>query len=169
MDTRSDDASWMNLAYQEAQKAFAMGETPVGAVIVFQDRVIAAAHNLRETQKDPTAHAELLAIQEASRIRGGWRLFGCTLYVTVEPCPMCAGAMLMSRIDRLVFGVRDPKAGVAGSLYNLVQDPRFNHRLEVTEGIMAEECGAILTDFFTKLRDLRRDGRVVDCARLESE
>ena len=159
----------MSLALEQAKQAAKQGETPVGAVIVYQNELIAAQYNRREMDRSPIAHAEMLAIRQASERLGVWRLSGCTLYVTLEPCPMCAGALVLARIGRLVFGARDPKAGCAGSMYNLVQDVRFNHRLEVCEGVLAEPCSAILSEFFSTLRAQRRDGRVVDCARLESE
>lgn len=164
-----DDRRWMSEALKLAQKAAAMLETPVGAVVIRDGEIVGCGFNQRESLKDPVAHAELLAIREASRKLNSWRLSGCTLYVTLEPCAMCAGAIVLARMDRLVFGVRDPKGGCAGSIYDLVREPRFNHRLDVTEGVLAEQCGGILTDFFRTLRATRRDGRVVDCARLESE
>ena len=156
-EPKRDDTFFMQLALEEATKAYELGESPVGAVVVFEGQPIAAAHNLRETYKDPTAHAEMLAIRDAAITRGGWRLFGCTMYVTLEPCAMCAGALLLARFDRLVYGVRDPKSGAAGSIYNLVQEPLFNHRLEVSEGVLAEQCGAILSEFFRQLRQRHID------------
>ncbi|WP_204488484.1 tRNA adenosine(34) deaminase TadA [Caldicoprobacter guelmensis] len=138
----------MQQALLEAQKAFCLGEVPIGAVIVKEGEIIARGHNLRETEKDPTLHAEMVAIREAARYLGGWRLTGCELYVTIEPCPMCAGAIIQARIQRVVFGALDPKAGCAGSLYNLLQDPRFNHRVEVVGGVMEEECRRIMQEFF---------------------
>nr|WP_279380678.1 tRNA adenosine(34) deaminase TadA [Caldicoprobacter guelmensis] len=139
---------FMQQALLEAQKAFCLGEVPIGAVIVKEGEIIARGHNLRETEKDPTLHAEMVAIREAARYLGGWRLTGCELYVTIEPCPMCAGAIIQARIQRVVFGALDPKAGCAGSLYNLLQDPRFNHRVEVVGGVMEEECRRIMQEFF---------------------
>jgi len=143
----------MQQALLEARKAYDMGEVPIGAVIVKDGKVIARGHNLRETEKDPTLHAEMVAIREAARYLGGWRLTGCELYVTIEPCPMCAGAIIQARIERVVFGAMDPKAGCAGSLYNLLQDPRFNHRVEVVGGVMEEECRRIMQDFFRARRE----------------
>lgn len=143
---------FMHEALMEARKAYALGEVPIGAVIVKEGEIIARAHNLRETAKDPTAHAELLAIQQASRALGGWRLPGCDLYVTIEPCPMCAGAILMSRIERLVIGAMDPKAGAAGSLLNIPEDQRFNHQTQVIRGVLEEECSGIMKEFFRELR-----------------
>src|SRR5690606_12545717 len=142
------DRQFMEMAILEAEKAEAIGEVPIGAVIVLDGEVIAAAHNLREQDQEATAHAELAAITEACRKTGSWRLEDTTLYVTLEPCPMCAGAILQSRIPRVVYGARDPKAGCVDSLYRLLDDPRFNHRCEVTEGVLGEECGALLTNFF---------------------
>jgi Cytosine/adenosine deaminases len=152
----AEDEHYMELAITEAGKARAIGEVPIGAVIVRNDRVIARAYNRRETLQEPTAHAELSAIREASRTLGTWRLTGCTLYVTLEPCPMCAGAVVLSRIDRLVFGAPDPKAGCAGTLMNLVQDDRFNHQAQVTGQVLRDQCGTLLTDFFRELRKTKK-------------
>jgi tRNA(adenine34) deaminase len=152
---RLEDAEGMTLALAAAREALAVGEVPVGAVVLRHedDRVIARAFNLRESSADATAHAERLALTEAGRVRGCWRLDGCTLYVTLEPCPMCAGAILLSRIDRVVYGALDPKAGACRSLYRFLDDPRLNHRPEVTGGVLAEECAQLLTEFF---RDHRK-------------
>jgi tRNA(adenine34) deaminase len=147
----SDDA-WMGLALEEAGRATGLGEVPVGALVVRGEQVLARAHNRRELDQDPVAHAEMLAIREAAGRLGSWRLVGCTLYVTLEPCAMCAGALVWSRVERLVFGARDPKAGFCGSLGNLVQDPRLNHRLEVVAGVREAECAAQLKRFFAALR-----------------
>ncbi|MCO7128166.1 tRNA adenosine(34) deaminase TadA [Sporolactobacillus shoreicorticis] len=158
----SDDERFMELAISEAGKAEAIGEVPIGAVIIHNGEVIARCYNKRETLQEPTAHAELMAIEEASRKLGTWRLSECTLYVTLEPCPMCAGAIVLSRIDRLVYGAADPKAGCAGTLMNLVQEPRFNHSAEVTAGVLGDRCGRMLTDFFHNLRENKKkanDGR----------
>ncbi|HOB20976.1 MAG TPA: tRNA adenosine(34) deaminase TadA [Candidatus Atribacteria bacterium] len=146
------DTRFMEEALREARKAYELDEVPIGAVIVKDGAVIGRGHNLRETGKDPTLHAEMVAIREAASALGGWRLSGCDLYVTIEPCPMCAGAILQSRIRRVVFGARDPKAGCAGSLYDLLTDERFNHRAEVTEGVLAEECSRIMKDYFKQKR-----------------
>jgi len=135
-----------------ARAAVAMGEVPVGAVVVRFGQIVSQAFNLRETLHDPTAHAERLALTLAGRTLGTWRLDGCTLYVTLEPCPMCAGAIVQSRIARVVFGAFDPKAGACNSLYRLVSDPRFNHRAEVTAGFLKDECAEILTQFFLERR-----------------
>lgn len=165
-----NDESYMRLAIEAALEAQAIGEVPIGAVIVRDDQVIGRGFNRRESWRDPTAHAEMIAIRQASETLGGWRLPGTTIYVTLEPCPMCAGAMMLARIERVVFGVRDPKGGCVGSIYNLAQEPRFNHRLEVTEGVLAEECAELLRSFFRNLRSKRGEmAELVDCARLESE
>ncbi|BEU87125.1 tRNA adenosine(34) deaminase TadA [Selenomonas sp. TAMA-11512] len=145
---------YMRAALAEAKAAFAMGEVPVGAVIV-DDRsgdIVARGHNMRETWRDATAHAEVIAIREACKALERWRLSGCSLYVTVEPCPMCAGALLMSRVDRLFYGVPDSKAGGCESIFNIVSHPRLNHRLEVTAGVLEEECRELLKAFFQTRR-----------------
>jgi tRNA(adenine34) deaminase len=151
--------TFMRLALAEARAAEALGEIPVGAVAVRDGAVIGAGRNAREQSRDPTAHAELLAIQAAARTLGAWRLSGVTLYVTLEPCAMCAGALVLARVDRVVFGTRDPKAGVVGSLMDLLRDPRLNHRAEVVEGVLAEECSALLKGFFRRLREEREEPR----------
>ncbi|NMA94622.1 MAG: nucleoside deaminase [Clostridiales bacterium] len=142
----------MREALIEAQKAYSIGEVPIGSVVVYNDKIIGRGHNLRETRKDPTLHAEIMAIQMASRALGGWRLIDCDIYVTVEPCPMCAGAMVQGRLRRLIFGASDPKSGCAGSIYNLVDDNRFNHRLEIVSGIMESECRDLMKSFFKARR-----------------
>lgn len=147
-----DDVKWMRQALAEARRAASLGEVPVGAVVVRADEVIGRGYNRREVDGDPLAHAEILALRQAAEEVGNWRLVGCCLYVTLEPCPMCAGALVNSRVERLVFGTRDPKAGYCGSLGNLVADPRLNHRLEVTEGVLAEECSRVIREFFSQVR-----------------
>ncbi|NLZ28078.1 MAG: nucleoside deaminase [Firmicutes bacterium] len=142
----------MRLALKEAREAFLEGEVPVGAVLVSDGEVIASDHNRRETSGDATAHAEMLVIREACRKSGSWRLAGATAYVTLEPCSMCAGALVQARVERLVYGAADPKAGAVHSLYNLVQDERLNHRMEVTSGVLEEECGELLSCFFQMRR-----------------
>ena len=144
----------MRMALAEAEAAFAENETPVGAIIVHEERVIAAAHNQRETLHDPTAHAEMIAITQAAEALGDWRLEGCTLYVTLEPCPMCAGAILQARMTQVVYGAADPKAGAVHSLYKLLDDPRLNHRAVTVGGVLAEPCGQILSHFFQQQRRL---------------
>jgi len=142
----------MRLALEEARAAAARGDVPVGAVVVRGDEVVARAGNAREREQDPTAHAEILALRQAARAIGSWHLEGCTLYVTLEPCAMCAGALVLARIDRLVLGAPDPKAGFAGSLGDIVRDGRLNHEVEVTVGVLAEECGEVLPAFFAERR-----------------
>lgn len=153
-----DDREYMRQALDEAQRAGAVGDVPIGAVVVREGRVIGRGHNRREADGDPSAHAEILALRRAAAVTEGWRLVGCTVYVTLEPCAMCAGALVNARVDRLVFGTADPKAGFCGSLGNLVQDPRLNHRLEVTGGVLGDECSRRLKAFFA---ELRRRGREV--------
>jgi len=150
------DRLFMKQALEEAKKAAVLGEVPIGAILVYNGEIIARAHNLRETTQNATTHAELEVIQEACEKIGSWRLENTTLYVTLEPCPMCAGAILQSRVPRVVYGARDLKAGCVDSLYHLLNDARFNHECEVTEGILAEECGQILTDFFRALRERKK-------------
>lgn len=142
----------MALALEEATLALAHGDVPVGAVVVREGELIGRGHNRREADGDPLAHAEILALADAAESTAGWRLEGCTLYVTLEPCAMCAGALVNSRVERLVYGTADPKAGYCGSLGNLVEDPRLNHRLEVTRGLLAGEAGRLLKRFFAALR-----------------
>ena len=143
---------WMKEAIREAKKAEAIGEVPIGAVIVLGDEIVGRGHNLRESSRDGTAHAEIIAIREASVHLDAWRLLDCRLYVTLEPCPMCAGAIVQCRVPHVVYGAPDPKAGCAGTLMNLLQEPRFNHRTEVTTGVLQEECASLLTSFFRRLR-----------------
>ncbi|GIP64946.1 tRNA-specific adenosine deaminase [Virgibacillus pantothenticus] len=146
----------MKIAIQEAKQAAEQGEVPIGALIAYDNEVIATAHNLRETTQSTLAHAELLAIQQANEKIGSWRLEDCTLYVTLEPCPMCAGAIVQSRIKRVVYGAYDPKAGCAGTLFNLLDDARFNHQVDVTAGVLEEECANLLKDFFKRLRERKK-------------
>lgn len=147
-----DDNYYMGLALAEAHKAYNLGEVPIGAVLVIGDEVVSSAHNMRETWNDATAHAEVLVIRDACQKLDRWRLTGATLYVTIEPCPMCAGALVMSRVDRLVYGSSDYKAGAVESVFNIVQNSALNHSLEVTSGIRADECSAIMKDFFRERR-----------------
>ena len=142
----------MKVALKEAEKAFESGEIPVGAVVVHENRVIGRGYNQTEGLKDPTAHAEIIAIGAAASYLGSWRLTDCSLYVTLEPCAMCAGAIVLARLDRLIFGPYDPKAGACGSLMNIIQDKRLNHQASITVGVLTEECRAILKAFFQKLR-----------------
>jgi tRNA(adenine34) deaminase len=145
--------SYMRLALREAESAFTEGEVPVGAVLVREGRVIGAAHNQREMLRDPTAHAEMIAITQAAEMVGGWRLEHCALYVTLEPCAMCAGAILQARIPLVVYGATDPKAGAVNSLYRLLSDPRLNHQAQTVPGVLAQPCGEILTRFFQQQRE----------------
>lgn len=146
------DETFMRLALEQAALAPASGEVPIAALLVHKGQVLAQAHNLRETRQDPTAHAEILVIQEAAAKLGTWRLIDCTLYVTLEPCPMCAGAIVQSRIARTVFGAWDPKAGACGSLMDIPTDPRLNHRVEMVGGILEKESQRLLQEFFRKRR-----------------
>jgi tRNA(adenine34) deaminase len=146
------DEAYMRIALEEAAQAAVLQEVPVGAVVVLEDRVIGRGGNRRESTADPTAHAEILALRQAAQTIGHWRLVGATLYVTQEPCPMCAGAVINARISRLVFGCDNPKAGSVKTLYQLPEDARFNHRVEVVGGVLADECGRIMTEFFAGLR-----------------
>jgi tRNA(adenine34) deaminase len=146
------DQYFIREALIEAEKAHRIGEVPIGAVFVLENQIIARAHNLRETTGDPTAHAEILVLRAASNRYQHWRLSGGILYTTLEPCPMCAGAMIQARIDRLVFGAYDPKGGAVGSLLNLLEDERFNHQVKITAGILEFECGIILKEFFKERR-----------------
>ncbi|MFP5110535.1 tRNA adenosine(34) deaminase TadA [Neobacillus sp. C211] len=150
------DEYYIKEAIKEAGKAEALAEVPIGAVIVVDGKIISRAHNLRETQQSAVAHAELLAIEEACRGTGSWRLENATLYVTLEPCPMCAGAIMLSRVKRVVYGAADPKGGCAGTLMNLLEDERFNHQSEVISGVLEKECGQILSDFFRKIRERKK-------------
>ncbi|WP_163114166.1 tRNA adenosine(34) deaminase TadA [Bacillus velezensis] len=154
-----NDEYYMREAIKEAKKAEAKGEVPIGAVLVLHDEIVARAHNLRETEQRSLAHAEMLAIDEACRKLGTWRLEDAVLYVTLEPCPMCAGAVVLSRVDKVVFGAFDPKGGCTGTLMNLLQEERFNHQAEVVSGVLGEECGEMLSAFFRKLRRQKKDMR----------
>ena len=151
MDQTTDER-FMTLALDEAHRCLEWDDVPVGCVIVRTDEVVAAAGNGRERHHDPTAHAEVLALRDAAAATGTWHLEGCTLYVTLEPCAMCSGAIVLARVDRVVFGATDPKAGFAGSLGNLVRDERLNHRTELTDGVLADECGHLLRSFFRERR-----------------
>jgi tRNA(adenine34) deaminase len=145
---------FMRAAYREAEQAFAEDEVPIGAVIVHRNKIIAAAHNQREQLRDPTAHAEMIAITQAVQAFESWRLEDCTLYVTLEPCPMCAGAIVQARVPKVVYGAADPKAGAVDTLYRLLDDARLNHRSETIAGVRGEECAAILSRFFQEKRKL---------------
>jgi tRNA(adenine34) deaminase len=152
-DARRQHDEWMRLAIDEARRAETSSDVPIGALVIDPaGEVIGAGHNLREADRDPTAHAEMIAIRQAANSRGEWRLAGCTLVVTLEPCTMCAGAIVLARLDRLVFGALDPKAGAVGSLWDVVRDQRLNHRPQVYGGVLETEAGALIRDFF----DVRR-------------
>ena len=152
MSIVKDDRYWMGRALRQAALAEKRGEVPIGAVVIRDGAVVGSGYNLRETGHDPTAHAELVAVRKAAKKLAAWRLSGCTVYVTLEPCIMCMGAMVLARIDRLVYGCRDPKGGAAGTLYDLSCDPRLNHRFPVEAGVREEECSRVLSEFFAALR-----------------
>ncbi len=152
----AQDEYFMKEAMKEAKKAEDLGEVPIGAIIVYEGEIIARAHNLRESDQNALAHAELLAIDQACKKVGSWRLENTTLYVTLEPCPMCSGAIVLSRVNRVVYGAPDPKGGCAGTLMNLLQDSRFNHQCELTPGVLAEDCGQMLSHFFRMIRERKK-------------
>ena len=149
-----DHQRFMRMALEQARQAALLDEVPVGAIVVREGTVLAAAHNERERLHDPTAHAEMIAITQAAAALESWRLEGCTLYVTLEPCPMCAGAIQQARLARVVYGASDPKAGAVESLYQLLSDDRLNHQVEIVGGVLADDCGGILTEFFARKREL---------------
>ncbi|UFT99458.1 tRNA adenosine(34) deaminase TadA [Radiobacillus kanasensis] len=152
-----NDTYFMQLALDEARKASAKGEAPIGAVIVHDRSVIATGFNQREVDQTTASHAEMIVIERANQVIGSWRLEECTLYVTLEPCPMCAGTIVQARIPKVVFGAYDPKAGCAGSIMNLLEEPRFNHRAEVVGGVLQKECGEVLRQFFKELRERKKN------------
>ena len=155
----TEEERYMKEAIRQAHKAWKLGEVPIGCVIVRDGKIIARGYTRRNTDKNTLAHAELQAIRKASRAAGDWRLEDCTIYVTLEPCQMCAGAIVQARIPRLVIGSRNPKAGCAGSVLNLLQVPAFNHQVEITEGVLEEECSLMLTNFFRDLREKKKEAR----------
>lgn len=155
----NQDELYMQEAIKEAKKAEGLNEVPIGAIIVKDGEIIARAHNLRETEQLSTAHAELLAIDQACKATGFWRLENTTLYVTLEPCPMCSGAIILSRVERVVYGASDPKGGCAGTLMNLLEDSRFNHQSEVVKGVLEQECGQLLSDFFRRIREKKKQSK----------
>jgi len=159
MTATDTDIRVMQQALAEAERAAELGEVPIGAVVVKDGEIVGRGHNLRETSNDPTTHAEMLAIRQAAARVGHWRLLDCTLYVTLEPCVMCMGAIILARLPRLVYGCRDPRAGAVGSIYDFSRDARFNHRVEVTEGVLGRECSELLSGFFRDLRTRKRAGR----------
>ncbi|MFA9463489.1 MAG: tRNA adenosine(34) deaminase TadA [Velocimicrobium sp.] len=152
------DEQYMKEAIKQAKKAYQIREVPIGCVIVYEGKIIARGYNKRNTSKDPLAHAELLAIKKASRVIGDWRLEECTMYITLEPCQMCAGALVQSRVKRVVIGSMNAKAGCAGSIINLLEMPQFNHQVEVTRGVLEEECSFLLSSFFRELRQQKKQG-----------
>lgn len=152
---------FMREALKEAEKALFIGEVPVGAVIEKDGEIIGRGHNMTETAKDPTAHAEILAIREAAKELGGWRLLGCRMYVTAEPCSMCAGAMVLSRLEKVCIGTLDPKTGACGSLMNILQDGRLNHNVQIETGIMQQQCEKIMKSFFQKLRKKKSEENTI--------
>lgn len=152
----TSDESFMKQAVKQAKKAYDKLETPIGCVIVHEDKVIARGYNKRNMKKNTLAHAEILAINKASKVLGDWRLEDCTMYVTLEPCPMCAGAIVQARIPRVVIGSMNPKAGCAGSVLNLLQQDGLNHQVEITKGVLAEECSGLMTSFFRELRKKKK-------------
>lgn len=152
----NNDQYFMKLAIEEAKRAKEIGEVPIGAVIVINGEVVSTAFNLRERDQRSIAHAEILAIDEACKVLGTWRLEDATLYVTLEPCPMCAGAIVLSRVKRVVYGASDPKGGCAGTLMNLLQEERFNHQVDITNGVEEETCSKLLSDFFRALRERKK-------------
>ena len=156
-----EDARWMELALELARSAAAAGEVPVGAVVVKDGVVVGRGHNRNLTENDPTGHAELVALRDAAARLGNHRLVGCTIFATIEPCAMCAGAMVHSRLARLVYGASDPKAGAAGSVLTVLNHPRLNHRMEVTAGVLADQCSEVLTSFFRSRRNLSRFAGVI--------
>jgi tRNA(adenine34) deaminase len=159
MEEISPDVRFMRQALTEAARAAELGEVPIGAILVRDGEVIGRGHNLRETSNDPTTHAEMIAIRAAAARIGHWRLLDCTLYVTLEPCVMCMGAIILARIPQLVYSCRDPRVGAVGSIYDFSRDERFNHRVEVTEGILADECSALLSGFFQEIRAKKKQAR----------
>jgi tRNA(adenine34) deaminase len=155
MDDRFDNNFWMRMALREARKGYRLGEVPVGAVIVLDGQLLGRGFNQTEKLKDPTAHAEILAITSACEAIGDWRLEGATLYCTLEPCSMCAGAAVLARIKKIIFGASDPKFGACGSIFNIPIEPRLNHRIEIEGGVMADDVGEMMRNFFREIRDLK--------------
>ena len=160
---------YMKEALRQAKKAYALGEVPIGCVIVYEDKIIARGYNRRNTDKNTLAHAEITAINRASKKIGDWRLEDCTLYVTLEPCQMCSGAIVQSRITNVVMGCMNPKAGCGGSILNILEMPEFNHQVNVTRGVLEEECSQILQDFFKELRIRNKEEKALRKAREEKE
>lgn len=155
--SNENDEKWMQVALAQARQALALGEVPIGAVAVWQNQLLATGYNRKESDQDPTAHAEMIALRQAAAYRNNWRLSGVTLYCTLEPCPMCAGAMIQARLERLVYGAKDSRFGADGTIVNVLAEPRFNHRVYVTVGVLEEEATALLQTFFRQLRTNRDD------------
>ena len=166
-DVRDPDEYFMREALKEAEKAYALSEIPIGAVLVHEGEIIARAHNRRELDNDATAHAEILAIREANERLGRWRLTGCALYVTIEPCPMCAGAVVNARVDRVVYGGSDYKGGAVESLFNVLTHPGLNHEPQIVSGVLGDECADIMRRFFRERRQIRRSTQVAEGSALE--
>ena len=160
----TQDEKYMKAAIREAKKAYVLDEVPIGCVIVQNDKIIARGYNRRNTDKNTLAHAEMSAIKKASKKTGDWRLEDCTMYVTLEPCQMCAGAIVQSRLGKVVIGSMNPKAGCAGSVINLLQMKQFNHQVDLTEGVLQEECSALMSGFFRELREKKKNQQLVDKA-----
>lgn len=156
----TEDEKYMKQALAQARKALSLGEVPIGCVIVFEGKIIGRGYNRRNTDKNTLCHAEISAIRKASKFMGDWRLEGCTMYVTLEPCQMCAGACVQARIDRVVIGCMSPKSGCAGSVINLLQMDDFNHKVEITKNVLEDECSSLLTGFFEQLRDDQKKGKI---------
>ncbi|WP_173719805.1 tRNA adenosine(34) deaminase TadA [Bacillus massilinigeriensis] len=169
MEQNYEDEFFMNEAIIEAKKAEEIEEVPIGAVIVLDGEIISRAHNLRESEQNAVAHAELLAIEHACKKLGTWRLEEAVLYVTLEPCPMCSGAIILSRIRKVVYGARDPKGGCAGTLMNLLQDERFNHQCQVVDGVLENDCGDLLSNFFRKVRMKKKQRKIEMSSFTESD
>lgn len=165
----NQEEKFMKTAIREARKAEKIQEVPIGCVIVYENKIIARGYNRRNTDKNTLAHAELSAIKKASKKLGDWRLEGCTMYVTLEPCQMCAGAIVQSRMDRVVIGSMNPKAGCAGSVLNLLQIPAFNHQVDLEYGVLEEECSSMLSEFFRKLRETKRQQKQMVTGKLKAE
>ena len=158
---------YMKEALKQAKKAYALGEVPIGCVIVYEDQIIGRGYNRRNIDKSTLSHAEILAIRKAAKVLGDWRLEGCTMYVTLEPCQMCAGAIVQARVDRVVMGSRNAKAGCAGSVINLLQMDEFNHQVELTDGVLKEECSALMSGFFRELREKKKQEKLVQVDKVE--
>lgn len=156
-----EDITYMKEALEQAQKAFELDETPIGAVVTLDGEIIATGHNRRNTDKNPLAHAEIIAINEAAGKIGDWRLEDCTMYITLEPCPMCAGAIVQARIPKVVFGARSPKAGFAGSVINILQLDTLNHQVDIVEGVLEEECSQILKKYFHNMREQKKKNKLI--------